>query len=99
MDVVPDALSTELGSVVLLFALFVTPRVLQRWSLPSAITSFALGAIAAILRDSFNLGDPIFGGLIVYAMVTTLLPGLVFRAPPPVFDAPELPEMQAHFPS
>ncbi|MEO6443964.1 MAG: cation:proton antiporter [Gemmatimonadaceae bacterium] len=30
--------------MVLLFALFVVPRVLQRWRLPTAITSFALGA-------------------------------------------------------
>lgn len=39
---------SELGYVVLLFALFVIPRVLQRWRLPTAITSFALGAAGGI---------------------------------------------------
>jgi Kef-type K+ transport system membrane component KefB len=39
---------TELGYVALLFGLFVLPRMLQRYRVPSAITSFALGAIAAM---------------------------------------------------
>jgi Kef-type K+ transport system membrane component KefB len=38
---------TELVYVVLIFALFVLPRVLQRFRLPPAITSFALGAFAS----------------------------------------------------
>jgi Kef-type K+ transport system membrane component KefB len=47
--------------------------------------------IAGLLRDVFAVGDPVFGALIVYAVVTTLAPGLLFGTPPPVFDAPELP--------
>lgn len=39
---------TELGYVVLLFSLFVIPRVLQRWRLPTAITAFALGGLASM---------------------------------------------------
>jgi len=35
---------SELGYVLLLFGLFVVPRILQRWRVPTAITSFALGA-------------------------------------------------------
>jgi Kef-type K+ transport system membrane component KefB len=44
----PPPVATELMYVALLFALFVVPRVLQRWRLPSAITSLALGAAAGI---------------------------------------------------
>ncbi len=46
--------ASELGYVVVLFALFVVPRILQRWHLPTAITSFALGAGAAIGLDLFS---------------------------------------------
>lgn len=41
-------LSPELGYVGILFALFVVPRALQRFSVPSAITSLALGAAAGL---------------------------------------------------
>lgn len=34
--------------LVLLFALFVVPRILQRWRIPTAITSFALGTLSAL---------------------------------------------------
>lgn len=39
----------DLSYVVLLFVLFVTPRVLQRYRLPGAITSMALGVAATAL--------------------------------------------------
>lgn len=48
------ALPSELVYVALLFALFVLPRLLQRFSLPAAITSFVLGAAA-------GLGPGLFG--------------------------------------
>ncbi len=35
--------------------------------------------IAEILRDSFAVPDAVFGGLIVYTLATTLLPGLVLQ--------------------
>ena len=41
-----NALPPELDYVVLLFALFVVPRMLQRYRLPAAITSVALGLLA-----------------------------------------------------
>lgn len=44
----PPAIPPELDYVVLLFALFVVPRVLQRYRLPTAITNVALGAVAGI---------------------------------------------------
>lgn len=44
----PNALSEELQYVLLLFVLFVLPRALQRYRLPSAITCVVLGAVASI---------------------------------------------------
>ncbi|MBI4420701.1 MAG: cation:proton antiporter [Gemmatimonadetes bacterium] len=45
----PDgSLPPELDYVLLLFALFVFPRMLQRYRLPAAVTSVALGAAASI---------------------------------------------------
>ena len=43
MDMIHQLFESELGYVVLLFGLFVVPRVLQRWRVPTAISSFALG--------------------------------------------------------
>jgi Kef-type K+ transport system membrane component KefB len=37
----------DLTYILLLFALFIVPRALQRFRLPSAITSFLLGAAAS----------------------------------------------------
>ncbi|MBW7933489.1 MAG: cation:proton antiporter, partial [Gemmatimonadaceae bacterium] len=45
---------SELGYVVLLFGLFVVPKVLQRWRLPSAITAFVLGAVVGISGGPFR---------------------------------------------
>jgi Kef-type K+ transport system membrane component KefB len=49
-----SAISDELQYVMLLFVLFVLPRVLQRYRLPSAVTCVALGAAA-------NMGFGLFG--------------------------------------
>lgn len=54
MQSLPAFFESDLGYVVLLFGLFVVPRVLQRWRIPTAITSFALGAIAAIQFGLFD---------------------------------------------
>ncbi|OYV72901.1 MAG: hypothetical protein B7Z74_04760, partial [Deltaproteobacteria bacterium 21-66-5] len=50
-------LPQELDYVALLFALFVVPRVLQRFRLPSAVTSVALGALAGLGLGLFE-SDP-----------------------------------------
>ncbi|MES2123724.1 MAG: cation:proton antiporter [Gemmatimonadota bacterium] len=63
-----------------------------RIALPMLPTLVFTLVLAGILRDNFGLGDPVFGGLIFYAIITTLMPGFLFGAPVPVFDAPELPE-------
>lgn len=52
--------------------------------------------VAGIMRDQFSVGSPLYGALIVYAVVNTLLPGFVFRTPTPVFDAPVLDAPDAH---
>lgn len=44
----PQSIPAELDYVLLLFALFVVPRILQRYRLPAAITSVALGVGAGI---------------------------------------------------
>ncbi len=38
--------------------------------------------IAEILHDRFGLGQPLFGGLIVFTLVNTVIPGLILRVPP-----------------
>ena len=48
IDEVRTFFGSELGYVVILFVLFIIPRVLQRWRLPSAITSLALGALGGL---------------------------------------------------
>lgn len=44
--------------------------------------------IAGILRDRFDAPAYIVGGLMIYTLINTLLPGLFFKVPPPSFDAP-----------
>ena len=64
--------TTELGYVVLLFALFVIPRVLQRWRVPTAITSFALGAVGGMGFDLFH-GDNTLHLLATFGIVSLFL--------------------------
>lgn len=44
--------------------------------------------IAGILQERFAAPPYLVGGLIIYTIAITLLPGLFFRLPPPSFDAP-----------
>jgi len=46
--------------------------------------------IAGILRDQYDIPSWLFGGLIVYAFITTVLPAVVTRKPPPDFTLPVL---------
>jgi Kef-type K+ transport system membrane component KefB len=50
--------------------------------------------IAQILRDRFALPAPVFGGLLGYALVTTLIPSVALRLPPPDFETPLLPSLE-----
>jgi Kef-type K+ transport system membrane component KefB len=46
--------------------------------------------IAGILRERFDIAPHIFGGLMVYTLGSTLIPGFWLRVPPPEFDTPEV---------
>lgn len=46
--------------------------------------------IAGILRNTFEVSGHIFGGLIIYTLMNTLIPGFVLRIPPPNFDSPHI---------
>lgn len=48
------AITPEIGYVALLFSLFVLTRVLQRWRIPSAVTSLALGVISGMGLGQFT---------------------------------------------
>lgn len=47
--------------------------------------------IAEILRDRFGVPQVVFGGLIVYTLVNTLLPGFILRIAPAEPDAVDVP--------
>ncbi len=47
--------------------------------------------IAQILRERLSVPEPLFGGLIGYALVNTIIPSIGMRTPPPGFEAPQLP--------
>lgn len=49
--------------------------------------------LAQILRERFIVPPAVFGGLIVYAVLNTLLPSLVLKVPPPRFEEPLAPEL------
>jgi Kef-type K+ transport system membrane component KefB len=48
--------------------------------------------IAGILRDRYALSPTLFGALVVFTLVNTMLPGFILRTPPPSFENPTLPE-------
>ncbi|WMJ70257.1 cation:proton antiporter [Stenotrophomonas sp. 24(2023)] len=52
-----------------------------RVSLALAPTLIFTLVLAAIMRDRFQIPDVLFGALLLYAALTTLLPSLVFRTP------------------
>lgn len=59
-----------------------------RVSVPQLPTLVFTLVLAEILRDRFGAPSHVVGGLVVYAVANTLIPGLVFRAPPPEFSTP-----------
>ena len=63
-----------------------------RVALPMLPTLVFTLVLAGILRDRFGLAPELYGALVIYTILNTLLPGIILRAPPPVFDAPELPD-------
>jgi len=58
--------------------------------------------IAEILQERFGLSQLVFGGLVVYTLANTLIPGFVLRVPPPDLEhlvAPHLPIADAPEPA
>ncbi|MEZ4704104.1 MAG: cation:proton antiporter [Bdellovibrionota bacterium] len=49
--------------------------------------------IAQILRDQFHLESFIFGGLVLYAILNTLIPSMIFQDPTPDFESHQLEEL------
>jgi hypothetical protein len=52
-----------------------------RVSLALAPTLIFTLVLAGLLRERFHIPDALFGALLLYAALTTLLPSLVFRTP------------------
>jgi undecaprenyl pyrophosphate phosphatase UppP len=63
--------------------------------LPTLVFTLVL---AQILRERFAVPRAVFGGLIVYAVVNTMIPGFLLKVPLPEFEEPhahELPPAEA----
>jgi Kef-type K+ transport system membrane component KefB len=61
-------------------------RAAMRIGVPMLPTTVFTLVIAGILRDVFQVPPAIFGGLIVYTLINTLVPGLFLRAPTQEFE-------------
>jgi Kef-type K+ transport system membrane component KefB len=58
----------------------------MRVAVPMIPTLVFTLVLAEILRTGFLIDPALFGGLVVYAAFTTILPAMVFRAPRAVFE-------------
>jgi len=58
--------------------------------LPTLVFTLVL---AEILRDRFSVPPEVFGGLIVYTLLNTLIPGFALGAPTVAFETPNLADM------
>ncbi len=48
--------------------------------------------IAEILRERFGVSPAIFGGLVVYTLANTVIPGFALRLPTPGYEEPRVPD-------
>jgi Kef-type K+ transport system membrane component KefB len=64
-----------------------------RVSVPMLPTLVFALVLVQILRDRFGASPAVVGGLVLYALLTTVLPPMLLRVPPPEFDTPELPPL------
>jgi Kef-type K+ transport system membrane component KefB len=55
--------------------------------------------IAEILRDRYDVSRAVFGGLILYTLVNTVIPGFALRLPPLPYDAPHVPALEVEGPT
>lgn len=49
--------------------------------------------IAGILKDKYDISGSLFGGLIIYSILNTILPSMVLRTPLPNYQEPNIPEV------
>lgn len=61
-------------------------RTSLRVGVPLLPTTVFTLVIAEILRDQFQISPVVFGGLVVYTLINTLIPGLFMRAPVFAFE-------------
>jgi Kef-type K+ transport system membrane component KefB len=66
-----------------------------RVAVPMVPTLIFTLVLCGILRETYAIPSYIIGGLVVYTVLNTLVPGLVLGTPALVFDAPELPSSMA----
>lgn len=64
--------------------------------LPTLVFTLVL---AQILRERFDVPAYVFGGLVVYAVLNTLLPSIILHMPPPDFEAPAALHLVRHEPT
>jgi len=50
--------------------------------------------IAEILQERFGLSQTLFGALIVYTLLNTLIPGFILRVPPPALEDLHAPQLR-----
>jgi Kef-type K+ transport system membrane component KefB len=72
LDLSSIDLTSEIAYIALLFGLFVVPRILQRWGVPTAITAFAIGAAASLGFGLFH-GDETISLLATLGIVSLFL--------------------------
>ncbi len=75
-------------------ALKETFRQTYRVSIPMLPTLVFTLVLAGILRDEYQVPDWLFGGLIVYTIVNTILPSMFKSAPVPAYTEPHAFELQ-----
>ena len=69
------------------FALKESVREGLRVAFPMLPTLIFTLVLAQILREQFALNNELFGGLVIYAVATSLMTGFVFRTPQPDFES------------
>ena len=60
--------------------------------LPTLVFTIVL---ADILKDRFGLSAELYGALLMFSLVNTLVPGFILKVAPPEFDTPEAPRPSA----
>ena len=89
------ALPVRIGAVALHRRLALGEPLAQgaRVALPMVPTLVFTLVLAGILRDRYQVSPMVFGGLIVYTLLNTVLPGLQLHVPPPEFEEPHAPQI------